>query len=78
MVAQAHRQKSSFSKLTLELVLEVRALPLPFADQTTNRMQTGKECEREELAELNVRRLHVPIISNRIKWYIEFLPPCTN
>ena len=56
MVSQAHRQKSSFSKssfskLTLELVLEVRALPLPFADrQQTESLQTGKECECEELA----------------------------
>ena len=36
-----------FSKL--ELALEVRALLSPFADQTTESLQTGKYCECEEL-----------------------------
>ena len=34
----------------LELALEVSALPSPFADHTTREsLQTGKECEYEEL-----------------------------
>ena len=33
-VAQIRRQVSLYSELTLELVLEVRALPLLFGDQT--------------------------------------------
>ena len=35
-VTQFHRYVSSLSKLTLELALEVRALPLLLADQTTS------------------------------------------
>ena len=39
-----------YSKLTLELALKVRALLLPFADQTTSRIVADwEECECEEL-----------------------------
>ena len=33
----------------MKLALEVRALLSPFADQKTSTLQTGKECEYEEL-----------------------------
>ena len=42
-VAQTHLQVLSFSKVTLELALEVRTLLLPFADQTTSRIIAGWE-----------------------------------
>ena len=48
MVAQSHRYVLSFRKLTLELALEVRALPSPLADQTISR-SVGGECECEEI-----------------------------
>ena len=49
MGAQFHRQVLSFSKLTLELALEIRALPSLLADQTTSRIvaELGKKLHEE-------------------------------
>ena len=51
MVAQTHWYVSSFSKLTLELALEVRALNITIGrpDNKQNRCRTGEEGECEEL-----------------------------
>ena len=54
MVAQTHRYVSSFSKLTLELSLEVRVLPLPFADQTTSRMVADWDVSSSALDEVHL------------------------
>ena len=51
MVAQSHRTVSSFSKLTMELALEVRACPTVVVGRVDNKQnccRTGEEYECEE------------------------------